>query len=285
MVFRLTQSSVITAGLVLLFRTAGGEYDAGAKIPQSNQDTVRVLTVRCNSRESGAESIVFSDRGGKRLNTYVNSYVVFDLETTGISCENDRIVEIAAVKVIDGQVTEEFSTLVNPGMPIPYRATAVHGITDDMVADAPSFDIALKEFSEFAGDRILVGHNIHAFDMRFIRRDAQRFFSRTIGNDYIDTLPLARLYLPQLEHHTLSDLAGYYGIPADGAHRALFDCRMNRQVYERLGEEIRNPSEEARRVRRCPKCGNALKLRSGKYGGFWGCTGYPDCRYTEKKHG
>ena len=226
---------------------------------------------------------MFSTRNGKRKIEYVKDYVVYDLETTGTSCESDRVVELAAIKVEDGLVKEEFATLVNPGMPIPCWATNVHGITDKMVADAPAVDAVLRGFSEFAGDMILVGHNIHTFDMRFIWRDAWKYFGMTIGNDYIDTLLLARLYLPQLGHHTLTDLAGYYGIAADGAHRALVDCRMNQKVFEKLGEEILNPSEEAKRIKRCPKCGNAMKLRHGKYGEFWGCTGFPDCRFTMNK--
>lgn len=223
---------------------------------------------------------MLSTQNGKRIIAYVKDYVVYDLETTGTSCENDQVIEIAAIRVLDGHAVEDYSTFVNPRTPIPVWASDVNGITDDMVADAPAFDVALKEFLDFAGNLILVGHNIHTFDMRFIWRDARKYYGKTIGNDYIDTLPLARLYLPQLEHHTLSDLANYYGIASDGAHRALYDCRMNQTIYEKLGEEIRNPSEEAMRVKRCPKCGNALKLRNGKYGQFWGCTGYPDCKFT-----
>ena len=170
---------------------------------------------------------------------------------------------------------------MNPQMPIPYWATEVNGITDAMVADSPTFDVALRDFLEFVGDMILVGHNIHTFDMKLICRDAQKYFGKTIGNDYVDTLPIARLYLPQLGHHTLSDLADYYEISFDGAHRALFDCRMNQQIFERLGEEMKNPSEEAKKVKKCPRCGNPLKLRNGKFGEFWGCTGYPDCKYTQ----
>lgn len=224
---------------------------------------------------------MLSNRSGKKLNDYVSDYVIFDLETTGTSCTTDEVVEISAIKVVDGKVVEEFSTLVNPQMPIPYWATEVNGITDAMVADSPTFDVALKDFLEFVGDMILVGHNIHTFDMKFICRDAQKYFGKTIGNDYVDTLPIARLYLPQLGHHTLSDLADYYGISSDGAHRALFDCRMNQQIFERLGEEMKNPSEEAKKVKKCPRCGNPLKLRNGKFGEFWGCTGYPDCKYTQ----
>lgn len=224
---------------------------------------------------------MLSNRSGKKLNDYVSDYVIFDLETTGTSCTTDEVVEISAIKVVDGKVEEEFSTLVNPQMPIPYWATEVNGITDAMVADSPTFDVALSDFLEFIGDMILVGHNIHTFDMKFICRDAQKYFGKTIGNDYVDTLPIARLYLPQLGHHTLSDLADYYGISSDGAHRALFDCRMNQQIFERLGEEMKNPSEEAKKVKKCPRCGNPLKLRNGKFGEFWGCTGYPDCKYTQ----
>ncbi|MBP5283036.1 MAG: topoisomerase DNA-binding C4 zinc finger domain-containing protein [Lachnospiraceae bacterium] len=221
-----------------------------------------------------------SEKQGRKRMEYLPDYVVFDLETTGISTARDQIIEIAAIKVVGGKVTEEYSTLVNPFCHIPESASFVNGITDDMVCDAPSLDNAIKGFLDIAGDMVLVGHNIHSFDMKFLYRDMPGYFGRTLGNDYIDTLPLARAYLPQLSHHTLSDLANYYGIDAQGAHRALADCRMNQQVFERLGLEIQNPSEEARRVPRCPRCGNVMAKKNGRYGEFWGCTGYPDCKYT-----
>ena len=103
--------------------------------------------------------------GNKLKNQYVPDYVIFDLETTGISPRNDEVIEISAIKVVGGKIVEEFSTLVNPLRPIPFQATSVNGITDDMVKDAPTFDVVLKDFIDFAGDMILVGHNIHAFDI------------------------------------------------------------------------------------------------------------------------
>lgn len=169
---------------------------------------------------------MLSKKPGKKLNTYVPDYVIFDLETTGISCADDQVVEISAVKVKDRKVVEEFSTLVNPGIPIPFYASEVNGITDEMVADSPCFEKALKDFLDFIGDSILVGHNIHTFDMKFIQRDALKFFGKQVGNDYIDTLQIARLYLPELGHHKLTDLAVHYGINCDGAHRALNDCKL-----------------------------------------------------------
>ena len=225
---------------------------------------------------------MLSKKAGKRLLEYVSDYVLFDLETTGISWKKDEVVEISAVKVKGGEIVDEFSTLVNPGMPIPYYASQVNGITDDMVADSPTFDKVLGEFLEFIGDAVLVGHNIHTFDMKFLQKSSLNYYGKLIGNDYVDTLMLARLYLPEMAHHTLSDLADRYGICTAGAHRALVDCKMNQQVFECLKKEMENPSNAARIVKRCPKCGNLLKKRNGKFGAFWGCMSYPECRYTEK---
>lgn len=118
---------------------------------------------------------------GKRIEKYIGDYVVFDLETTGVSCYNDQVVEISAVKVKNGQIVEEFTSLVNPGCPISYGASQVNGITDEMVADAPSFDVALAEFLKFVGDYVLVGHNIHTFDMKFLYRDAEKYFGKSPG--------------------------------------------------------------------------------------------------------
>ena len=215
---------------------------------------------------------------GKIIIDSLSDYVVFDLETTGISCITDRVVEISAVKVIDGKVAEEFSTLVNPGCPISYSASQVNGITDDMVADSPDFESVLPDFLAFVGDLPLVGHNIHSFDLRFIYRDCMEYFGKIPGNDYVDTLKIARLCLPEIRHHSLTDLAEYYGISSESAHRALADCRMNREVYERLGEVLK---KKADLIKKCPKCGDILVKRKGKYGEFWGCSGYPECKYTK----
>lgn len=218
---------------------------------------------------------------GKKLSKYVRDYVVFDLETTGISTQKDEVIEISAVKVKAGEAVEEFTSLVNPGRPIPVGASRVNHITDDMVKDSPSFSEVLKEFLDFVGDMVLVGHNIHTFDMKFIFRDAQRYYGRTVDNDYIDTLPLARMCLGQLSQHRLGDLARHYGISAAGAHRALADCYMNQKVFECLGKEMRKVRAGMDGGRGCPRCGGILIKRKGKYGMFWGCSSFPECRYTE----
>lgn len=224
---------------------------------------------------------------GKRLNQFAEDYVVFDLETTGINPERDAIIEISAIKVQNHKQTEEFSTLVNPRMHIPACATAVNGITDAMVADAPDIKTAMEAFLTFIGDEILVGHNIHTFDTNFAYDAAWRFLQRELRNDYIDTLYMARKYLPQLSHHKLTDVAGYFQVETQGAHRALFDCMMNQHCYEELGKLMLAEKEKAKAAgetteeKICPACGCELVLRKGKFGMFYGCSGYPRCRYTQ----
>ncbi len=181
---------------------------------------------------------MLGDRPGRLLNGEVRDYVVFDLETTGISPNYDEVVEISAIKVRKGRVVEEFNTLVNPKRPIPRRASQVNGITNEMVAEAPLFEEVLSDFFDFVGDDVLVGHNIGSFDMKFLYRDSRKFYGKIPGNDYVDTLLVARRHLSRLSHHRLVDLAEYYHISTKGAHRALNDCHMNQQVYERMVVEM-----------------------------------------------
>lgn len=220
---------------------------------------------------------------GKLLNEYIEDYVVFDLETTGVSPYNDEVIEISAVKARKGKVVEEFSQLVNPKRTIPFAASRVNNITDDMVSDAPFFDEVLRNFLEFVGEDVLVGHNIQSFDMKFIYRDCERYFHQLITNDYVDTLILAKRCFPEWRHRRLGDLADYYGISTQGAHRALADCRMNQRVFELLGKEMNTETKKTldSNVKTCPLCNLPLKKRNGRYGEFWGCTGFPNCRYTE----
>ncbi len=226
---------------------------------------------------------MLGNKQGKLLNEYLEDYVVFDLETTGISPYNDEVIEISAVKVRKGKVVEEFSELVNPKRTIPFAASRVNNITNDMVSDAPFFDEVLRHFLQFIGEDVLVGHNIQGFDMKFIYRDCERYFHQTITNDYVDTLILAKRCFPEWRHRRLGDLADYYGISTQGAHRALADSRMNQRVFELLGKEMNIEKKKTldANVKMCPLCNLPLKKRNGRYGEFWGCTGFPNCRYTE----
>lgn len=228
---------------------------------------------------------------GKRLNQYVKDYVVFDLETTGVYPEKDVIIEISAIKVSGGEIKEKYSTLVNPGRHIPAGATAVNGITDDMVRDAPDIREAMAGFMDFIGNGILVGHNIHTFDMNFAYDAVLRALGKELDNDYVDTLYMARSCLPGLSHYRLTDICEYFHIAVEGAHRALNDCRMNQRCYEELGKiweaqkqkrEAEGNSPEPEEGQVCPLCGGILYLRKGRYGKFYGCGNFPSCRFTKK---
>lgn len=221
---------------------------------------------------------MLGNKRGKLLRNYVEDYTVFDLETTGIHPDYDAIIEISAVKVAGGAVVDTFSSLVNPGRSIPYGATRVNGITDEMVANEPALDVLFPKFLQFIGGDILVGHNIHSFDMKFIWKAAESLFGQTVGNDYIDTLSMARKCLPALSHHKLVDIAAHYQISTEGAHRALNDCMMNQQCFERMAKENVQRDEKEKI---CPRCGSELRRRSGRYGEFFGCSSFPACRYTE----
>ncbi len=214
----------------------------------------------------------------KRIDKYIQDYVVFDLETTGTSAKKDKIIELSALKVRGGKVEEEFSTLVDPGCSIPYYASQVNNITDEMVKGAPQIEEVLPQFLEFAGDDVFLGHNIGRFDLKFIYRECKNYGLAAAENDYIDTLPISRACLPKLAHHTMSDLAGHFGISTAGAHRALADCYMTHQVYQAMGRMIEKAYSA---IPKCPKCGQNLVRRKGRYGEFWGCSGYPGCTFSK----
>lgn len=220
---------------------------------------------------------------GNCRNQYVPDYTVFDFETTGLSTAYDAVIEISAVKVRAGEIIDEFSTLINPGREIPWGASSVNGITDEMVAFEPYMQDVLPRFMNFVGNDVLVGHNIRCFDMKFLWRDCEKYLCSIPGNDYIDTLRLAKAVVKGPENYRLTTLAEYYGISTKGAHRALQDCIMNQRVFEAIGRalETKTQSERNHSVL-CPQCGSPLVLRNGRYGRFFGCSGYPACKYTER---
>ncbi|MEG1529967.1 MAG: 3'-5' exonuclease, partial [Clostridia bacterium] len=151
-----------------------------------------------------------------------NTYVVFDLETTGLNIENSEIIEIAACKVVDGNVTETFQTLVNPETSISAEISNITNITDDMVANSPVFNAVLPDFYKFTRDAVLVGHNIVSFDFPFITKYAEKV-GYNFDNDLVDTLTLAQKYLPECKVKKLEALTKKFGISHANAHRAMAD--------------------------------------------------------------
>ncbi len=163
-------------------------------------------------------------------------FVVFDIETTGLSFRNDGITEIGAVRVKNGEVLERFNTFVNPEKPIPEEVARLTGITDDMVKDAPNQRAAVESFLRFAGDRVLIAHNA-GFDTSFIRRVCDDN-GITFENTYLDTVALSRYVNPDLNKHKLDTLANYFGLGEFNHHRASDDAEMLALIFFKMAAKL-----------------------------------------------
>lgn len=149
-------------------------------------------------------------------------YVIFDIETTGLSIVNNKIIEIAGVKMKDGKEIDRFATFINPHERIPYNIQQLTNITDDMVKDAPELAEMLPKFLDFVGDCVLVAHNAR-FDMGFIQANCKQLGLPVVTNPSLDTLEMARLLFPTMKNHRLNTLADKFKVSLDNHHRAIDD--------------------------------------------------------------
>lgn len=166
----------------------------------------------------------------------LTDYVAMDLETTGLNPRLDKIIEIGAVKVRNGVVTDTFCTYVNPAKSIPERITELTGIQNEDVKGAPYIEEVLSQFMEFLGEDYLLGHNI-IFDYSFVKKAVVNQ-KLTFEREGIDTLRIARRFLTNLESRNLGFLCKHYQIPLEEAHRAYHDARAAHLLYQKLGEEF-----------------------------------------------
>lgn len=173
-----------------------------------------------------------------RDRTLESTYVVFDLETTGFSPVHNRIIEIGAVKIENGIITDRFSEFVNPHVPIPFHITNLTSITDDMVKDAPSIEEVLPRFVDFCGDAVMVGHNV-GFDIGFIYENCRR---QGIKADYttIDTVGLSHAFFPQQGNHRLETVAKTLKVNLGFHHRAVDDAECTAQILLKFLPMIRD---------------------------------------------
>ena len=164
------------------------------------------------------------------------TFVVFDLETTGFSNKNDKITEIGAVKVKNFEIVDRFNELINPEKDIPYKVQELTGITNDLIKDKPTIEEILPKFMEFVGDSVLVAHNAE-FDIGFINQKCKEM-NIEFKNKSVDTLMLARILLPHLKRFKLNNLTKELGIPLHNHHRAVDDAAATAQIFIKFLEML-----------------------------------------------
>lgn len=165
----------------------------------------------------------------------VCDFVAVDIETTGVAVTRDKIIEIGAVKVIDGKVVERFSELIDPGVLIPPLITDLTGITQEDVAGKRHIDEVIEDFVAFAEDYPLLGHNI-SFDYSFLKQNAANA-SIDINNKVIDTVKISRKRYPHLESRRLNHLSEYLGVTLEKHHRAFDDAMAAGMIYLKMADE------------------------------------------------
>ena len=214
-------------GVVQSFPEANHCFDAwGGVVPQDSDFKVIY----------GVEAYLVDDLKGIVQNSKGQSlqgaFVVFDIETTGFSAMKDKIIEIGAVKVVDGKITERFSEFVNPQIPIPFRIEQLTSINDNMVKDAPTIDVILPKFEEFCRGCVMVAHNAE-FDMSFIQKNYEDLGIEREDTS-VDTVGMARFLLPQLNRFKLDTVAKAVGVSLEHHHRAVDDAACTAEIFEKF---------------------------------------------------
>ncbi|MBO4265829.1 MAG: PolC-type DNA polymerase III [Lachnospiraceae bacterium] len=194
----------------------------------------------------GMEGYVVDDTKAVVVNpgehTTEDEFVVFDIETTGFSPTDNNIIEIGAVKISAGKITDRFSTFVNPKEPIPHRIEKLTGITDRMVEDAPFINDALAQFRDFVGNAVYVAHNA-SFDMGFIEaKEEAGGIKREYS--YVDTLGMARLLVPEIARFGLDNLCKFFKVSLENHHRAVDDAEATAHIFLKLLGRLKDKGVE-----------------------------------------
>ena len=189
-------------------------------------------------------------------------FAFLDVETTGLDpVSGDKICEIAVIKTIDGQVADEFVTIVNPGRNIPERAISIHGITQVMVNHAPLFRDIAKDLLDFLNDTVIVAHNAK-FDLEFLRSELKNLNQSLPENEVIDTLGIARRYY-SFPSNSLGEIARYIGLPIDEEHRALADVTTTKDIFEYFLKDLERRGIRLKRLKDILKLqGKSVELQT-----------------------
>lgn len=165
-----------------------------------------------------------------KINEYPDDYVVFDIETSGLSPSKDKIIEIGAVKYINNKKVDELNYLIDPKINLEPIITKVTGLTDNDLIGKPSIEEVLPIFINFISDYPVIGHNV-SFDIDFINYNLRKIHKKEINNEVIDTLFLSRITIYDIKNHRLKTLKEYLNLDY-GSHRSICDCYTCNEVYQ-----------------------------------------------------
>ena len=211
-------------GLKLMMRPHfGGGYTQANKIKPGYSKAAKFLSAKR-----------FTAITPKHSYTYPNTYLVVDVETTGLAPTTDEIIEIAAIKVINGVKSNSFQALIRIKGIVPSHIEKLTGITsEDLVKHGRELGEVMREFLVFSGELPIMSHNVN-FDMGFLRIACEKHNLSMPANACIDTLHMARKLLDNPPDYKLGTLARYFGILQDGSHRGIGDCEATKMLYDKL---------------------------------------------------
>ena len=173
------------------------------------------------------------------------SYIVLDLETTGLDPSADEIIEIGAIKIENGQIKDIFNKLVKPTRDVSKIITDITGITPEMLNDELPLKPVLTQFAEYMDDMMLVAHNSD-FDISFLRNAFKKHLNREINNFVVCTLLISRDILPNLDNHKLHTIGTYFGLPVVNRHRAIGDAELTYLVWQKLAAKLKDRKIETK---------------------------------------
>lgn len=185
------------------------------------------------------------DKGSSLLDQ-LDDYTVLDIETTGRDPNCDRIIQVSCLTIRNCQIADQYDTYINPEIEINSFISSFTGITNEMVANAPTINAAAPDILEFIGDDVVVGHNVN-FDINFLYDAFLAGRGVTLPNDYIDTMRMARRLFPEWPDHRLSTLVANFGLPAETFHNSLADVTHTFRCYEYMKDLIRNDQADKHR--------------------------------------
>jgi len=181
----------------------------------------------------GEKPVATGRKKGVFVTEPVDEYIVFDLETTGLSPEYDEIIEFSGFHIKDGYVIDEYSTLIKPLNPIDSFISELTGITNEMLECKPMLVDVIQPIYSFLDQHVLIGHNVH-FDLNFIYDAVEYFLQKELSNDFVDLLRVSRKMHPEWKSHTLSIIADQLSTSVQPTHRAGNDALATYQAYEKI---------------------------------------------------